>query len=102
MSWKPEVIADRSGEWNGNTARFATKVEAEQYVADLAYRWTLASEIEVGGRKPPPSLIRLSGAAVRRCQSVRHRLCPHRQLFSFPQSWRTALPAPSGAHGPQG
>ena len=40
MSWKPEVIADRSGKWTGNALRFATRAEADAYVADLMFRWT--------------------------------------------------------------
>ena len=46
-SWKPEVIADRSGTWCGNALRFATKPEAENYVADLAIRWTLVVDTRV-------------------------------------------------------
>ena len=44
MSWKTEVIADSSGKWAGNALRFATKREAEMYVLDLAYRWTLVTD----------------------------------------------------------
>lgn len=40
MSWRPEVIADSSGEWTPNGLRFATKEEAEYYALDLAMRWT--------------------------------------------------------------
>jgi hypothetical protein len=40
MSWKPEVIADRTGKWNGNALRFATRPEADEYVQDLMWRWT--------------------------------------------------------------
>jgi hypothetical protein len=47
MSWKPQVIADRSGEWCGNGLRFATKQEAEDNVYDLAMRWTLVRETRV-------------------------------------------------------
>lgn len=47
MSWKPEVIADNSDEWAGNALRFATKAEAEAYVADLASRWTLVRNTRV-------------------------------------------------------
>ena len=47
MSFKPEVIADRSGEWSGNALRFATKEEAEKYVVDLMYRWTLVTQTRV-------------------------------------------------------
>jgi hypothetical protein len=39
MSWKPEVIADKSGKWTGNAVRFATREEADEYVEDLMYRW---------------------------------------------------------------
>ena len=39
MSWKSEVIADNSGNWAGNALRFATKEEAEHWVADLSLRW---------------------------------------------------------------
>ena len=47
MSWKPEVIADSSGKWAGNALRFATKEEAEKYVKDLMYRWTLVTDTRV-------------------------------------------------------
>jgi hypothetical protein len=46
-SWKPEVIADSSGEWCGNALRFATKQEAEDNVRDLASRWILVRETRV-------------------------------------------------------
>ena len=35
MSWAPEAITD-SGQWAGNRLRFATKEEAETYLAELA------------------------------------------------------------------
>lgn len=41
MSWKPEVVADSSGQWSGNALRFATKAEAEANVANLKARWML-------------------------------------------------------------
>ena len=47
MSWKPEVIADASGNWSGNACRFATKEEAEQYVLDLSMRWFAVRETRV-------------------------------------------------------
>jgi hypothetical protein len=40
MSWKTEVIADKSGKWTGNGCRFATRAEADEYVQDLMDRWT--------------------------------------------------------------
>ena len=47
MSWKPEVIADSSGQWCGNALRFATREEAEANVADLKARWWLVTDTRV-------------------------------------------------------
>jgi hypothetical protein len=47
MSWKSEVVVDSTWTWHGNALRFATKAEAEQYVADLAQRWTLVTDTRV-------------------------------------------------------
>ena len=47
MSWKPEVIADSSGQWAGNALRFATKEEAEAQVLDLSLWWTSVRETRV-------------------------------------------------------
>ena len=47
MAYKAEVIADRSGKWNANGLRFATKREAAVYVADLFQRWTLVTDTRV-------------------------------------------------------
>lgn len=47
MSWKPEVIADSSGKWAGNSLRFATKAEAEANVENLMMRWTSVRETRV-------------------------------------------------------
>jgi len=47
MSWKPEVIADSSGQFVGNALRFATREEAEAWVRDLSMRWTLVRETRV-------------------------------------------------------
>ena len=41
MSWKPEVIADSSGEWCSNALRFATEAEALDNAKDLKRRWML-------------------------------------------------------------
>ena len=35
MSWAPQAVTD-SGQWAGNGLRFATKEEAETYVAELS------------------------------------------------------------------
>jgi hypothetical protein len=47
MSFAAEVIADSGGKWAGNALRFATREEAEIYVADLARRWTLVTDTRV-------------------------------------------------------
>jgi len=47
MSFRTEVIADSSGKFVGNSLRFATRAEAEAYVADLSYRWTSVRETRV-------------------------------------------------------
>jgi hypothetical protein len=47
MSFKPEVIADSSGMWCGNTLRFATEQEALDNVADLASRWFAVRQTRV-------------------------------------------------------
>lgn len=44
MSWKPEVIADSSGEWCSNGLRFATEEEALAQVRDLSFRWHMVRE----------------------------------------------------------
>lgn len=47
MSWRPEVIADNSGQWTPNGLRFATREEAEANVQNLAARWYLVRETRV-------------------------------------------------------
>ena len=47
MSFKPEVIADSSGQWCGNALRFATREEAEANVQDLMMRWFAVRETRV-------------------------------------------------------
>lgn len=46
-SYAPQVIADSSGTWAGNSLRFATREEAEKSVADLKSRWLLVRETRV-------------------------------------------------------
>lgn len=60
MSWKPEVIADDSGQWTSNGHRFATEAEAMGWVKDLSARWLLVTAIrasestdEVNSRRDP-------------------------------------------------
>ena len=47
MSFKPEVIADNSGQWSGNALRFATREEAEANVQNLMMRWFAVRETRV-------------------------------------------------------
>lgn len=53
MSWKPEVIADRTGKWYGNVLRFATKEEAEGNVRNLMDRWLSVTDIRVVESEDP-------------------------------------------------
>ena len=46
-SFKPEVIADRSGKWCSNQLRFATFAEAKAYALDLAGRWPPVTDVRV-------------------------------------------------------
>jgi hypothetical protein len=46
-SYMPEVIADSTGKWVGNSLRFATREEAEQNVRDLEMRWFSVRETRV-------------------------------------------------------
>jgi hypothetical protein len=55
VSYKPEVVADSSGEWTGNALRFATEAEAEVYAADLASRWMLVTATRVVESDDPVS-----------------------------------------------
>jgi hypothetical protein len=46
VSWAPQVhtVGDPEGVFTGNAYRFATKEESDQYVADLAMRWTAVKD----------------------------------------------------------
>lgn len=46
-SFAGEVIADNSGKFYGNQMRFATKQEAENYIANLMFKWTAVRETRV-------------------------------------------------------
>jgi hypothetical protein len=47
MSFKTEIIADKSGRWAGNDLCFATREEAETYVEDLEWRWLTVTATRV-------------------------------------------------------
>jgi hypothetical protein len=55
MSWKPEVIADATGKWYGNSLVFATEAEARANVADLMFRWTSVRDTRVVESQEPVS-----------------------------------------------
>lgn len=63
-SFKPEVIADSTGKWYGNGLRFATRKEAEVYVADLASRWLAVRDTRVIMTTDPASHRLIGGKAV--------------------------------------
>lgn len=46
-SFAVEVIADKSGKWCGNGARYLTKKAAEAAASDLMMRWFLVKEWRV-------------------------------------------------------
>lgn len=64
MSFASEVIADNSGKFCGNSLRFATRAEAETYVADLAMRWTLVRETRVVESSDPVNYAIIDGKHV--------------------------------------
>jgi hypothetical protein len=53
MSWRPDVIADGSGQWAWNALRFATQEEALRYAENLASRWTAVRAIRVTAVSDP-------------------------------------------------
>lgn len=60
-SYAPEVIADSSGKWCGNALRFATREEAEQNVASLAWSWTSVRDTRVVESDDAPNYRWLNG-----------------------------------------
>lgn len=64
-SFKAQVIADNSGKWVNNALRFATRKEAEDYVVDLAWRWTLVRETRVVESDDPVNYVFKDGVTMR-------------------------------------
>ena len=65
MSYKPEVQTAGDGDtWTGNALRFATAAEAEQYVSDLAMRWTAVEDTRVIEDDEPVNYELRNGRAV--------------------------------------
>jgi hypothetical protein len=44
VSWKPEVVADSTGNWYSNALRFATEDEAKASASELSMRWLAVRE----------------------------------------------------------
>jgi len=65
MSWKPEVIADRSGKWESNALRFASRNEAESYAYDLFMRWTAVKEWRVVESEDPVNYTWTAGSGAK-------------------------------------
>jgi hypothetical protein len=63
-SFKPEVIADRSRKWSGNSLRFATREEAEANVKALEARWTAVVETRVVESDDPVNYAWVGGKLV--------------------------------------
>lgn len=61
MSWKPEVIADKTGQWYGNGLRFATRQEALDNVRDLAGRWFAVTDTRVVSSPDPANYSYVGG-----------------------------------------
>jgi hypothetical protein len=47
LSYKVEVIADRTGKFVGNQLRFASRQEADGFARDLMSRWFLVEKYRV-------------------------------------------------------
>ena len=69
-SWAPEVIADASGKWCGNSLRFATKLEAEQNVRDLEMRWFAVRETRVVQSADEPNYVWVPGTGLEPIQKA--------------------------------
>jgi len=64
MSYRPEVIADSSGEWTGNGLRFATEAEALGNVRALESRWFAVRETRVVESADPVNYAWVDGRLV--------------------------------------
>lgn len=64
MSWKPEVIADSTGEWCGNALRFATEREALDNAHDLSMRWFAVRDYRATESEDPVNYSYTTGSLV--------------------------------------
>jgi hypothetical protein len=62
MSYKGEVLADRSGSWVSNQLRFATEQEARAYVSGLARRLIAVRDTRVAESDEPVNCTYNKGA----------------------------------------
>jgi hypothetical protein len=65
MSWKPEVIADSTGNWYSNALRFATEEEAYASARSLAWRWTAVRDFRASESDDPVNYQHIDGKDVR-------------------------------------
>lgn len=61
MSWRPEVIADNTGQWLPNGLRFATKEEAEANARDLGMRWIAVRDTRAAESEDPVNYTYING-----------------------------------------
>jgi hypothetical protein len=63
-SYAPQVRTGSDPKFYGNALRFATRLEAEQNVANLADRWMLVVATQVVESEDPPSHAWVDGKLV--------------------------------------
>jgi hypothetical protein len=82
VSYRAEVIVDKSGKWCDNAIRLASASEAHEYT-DLEFRWAAIRETRVVGSDDPVNYVWADGRLMPRVESAmntwRLRL-PSRQL----------------------
>lgn len=64
-SYAPQVIADSSGKFCGNSLRFPTREEAEANVYNLAQRWMLVTDTRVVESEDEPNYRWIDGKLYR-------------------------------------
>jgi len=55
MTWKVELIVDDSNEWEGDSQRFDTELEALAYARDLELRWSAVRDKRIVKSEDPVS-----------------------------------------------
>ena len=67
VSYKAEVIVDKSGKWCDNAIRFATASEVHEYT-DLEFRWAAIRETRVVGSDDPVNYVWADGRLMPRVE----------------------------------